>query len=277
MSALAVPIMRDRELHSYQVFTDYQHATWEMRHIPWDDFDPDEVRPEHIVFVKSVIVGESNSVAALHGLLNEFADDYDFSAFASIWGYQEFQHHLAFMSWLRLAGHDVPYRKINAMREAYPPGVTRAASLATNIICEVLANHAYKCVSRAVTEPVLAKILKRASGDEARHAREFQHYCARRLETNPEEMGSVLETLYLYMGGSRQLYRHPVSRFKGDLPEVEGTETVDEMFAYWADVDHDDVEWNRCCAQLFDVFSKLTGRPLTKMADVRRAIAEVSA
>lgn len=275
-SADVVPVMRDQELHSYQVFTSYQHATWEMRHIPWHEFDPGLVRPEHVVFVKSAIVGESNSVAALHGLLNEFDDDYDFSAFASIWGYQEFQHHLAFMSWLRMAGHDIPYQKINAMRAPYPPGVTRAATLATNVICEVLANHAYKCVSRAVGEPVLVKILKRASGDESRHAMEFAHYCARRLETHPEELGSVLETLYLYMGTTRELYRHPVSRFKGDLPELEDSESIDEMFAYFAEVDDGGVEWERCCQQLFDVFSTLTGRPLSKMADVRRAIAEVT-
>jgi hypothetical protein len=221
-------------------------------------------------------MGESNVVAATHGLLNEFADDYDFSQFACIWGYQEVQHHLAFQTWLRLAGCTIGFGVIAAMREAYPPGVTRAATLATNVICEVIANHTYKCVGKSVREPVLATILRRASGDEARHAREFARYTARQLAAHPEETRSVLETLYLYMGTTRDMYRHPVSRFKGHLPELEGQVMVDQIFSYFAEVDDDGTGWERCCAQLFQYFSECTGYRLTKMSDVRRGIAAES-
>jgi hypothetical protein len=255
------------------VFNTYQRATWVLEQIPWDEFRPDLVRPEYVTLAKGAIMGESNSVAATHGLLNEFADDYDFSQFACIWGYQEVQHHLAFQTWLQRAGHTVSYDKVAAMREPYPFGVTRAASLATNVICEVLTNHLYKCVSRAVQEPVLSKIMGRASGDEARHAREFAYYTGRRLATHPQECASVVETLYIYMGTTRDLYRHPVSRFKSHLPELQGHETIDDVFRYFAEVDEDGREWARCCEQLFAYFSELTGHRLTKMADVRRAIA----
>lgn len=271
-----VPEVNDAHLHSARVFTAYQHATWVMEDIPWDEFRPDLVAPEYIVFAKGAIMGESNSVAATHGLLQEFADDYDFSQFACIWGYQEIQHHLVFQTWLQLAGHAVSYDKVSVMREPYPPGVTKAASLATNVICEVLTNHMYKCVGRAMREPVIAKIASRASGDEARHAREFAHYTKRRLASNPEECGSVIETLYVYMGGTRDLYRHPVSKFKGHLPELEGHETIDEVFRYFAEVDQDNAEWQRCCEQLFMYFSDITGHRITKMSDVRRAIAQES-
>ncbi|GAA2529947.1 ferritin-like domain-containing protein [Winogradskya humida] len=271
-----IPTIDDDQLHSAGVFTRYQQATWELKDIPWDDFRPDLVEPDYITFAKGAIMGESNSVAATHGLLNEFADDYDFSQFVCIWGYQEVQHHLAFQTWLQMAGHKVSYDKVNAMREPYPPGVTKAASIATNVICEVLTNHMYKSVSRAVREPVISRIMGRASGDEARHAREFAHYTARRLATHPQECASVVETLYVYMGTTRDLYRHPVSRFKGHLPELQGHETIDEVFSYFAEVDRDGVEWERCCTQLFAYFSELTGHRLTKMADVRRAIAAES-
>lgn len=269
-----VPDIDDEQLHSARVFNAYQRQTWTMDQIPWEEFRADLVRPEYVVFAKGAIMGESNSVAATHGLLEEFADDYDFSQFACIWGYQEIQHHLAFQTWLNLAGHGVGFDRIAAMREPYPPGVTRAATLATNVICEVLTNHLYKCVSRDVREPVLARIMKRASGDEARHAREFARYTARRLADHPRERASVLETLYLYMGTTRDLYRHPVSRFKGHLPELANHETIDHAFRYFAEVDADGVEWERCCQQLFDYFTEITGHRLTRMAHVRRAIAE---
>jgi hypothetical protein len=271
-----VPVIKDDQLHSAHVFTAYQHATWVMEQIPWDEFRPDLVAPEYIVFAKGAIMGESNTIAATHGLLNEFADDYDFSQFACIWGYQEIQHHLVFQTWLQMAGHTVPYGKVSAMREPYSPGVTKAASLATNVICEVLTNHMYKCVSRAMAEPVIARIASRASGDEARHAREFAYYAKRRLATHPEELTSVMETLYIYMGVTRNLYRHPVSRFKGHLPELEGYETIDEVFAYFAEVDRDNTEWERSREQLFGYFSDITGHSITRMSDVRRAIAAES-
>jgi hypothetical protein len=275
-SRAGVPLLADEQMHSARIFADYQHATWELHHIPWDSFRADLVKPEHIIFAKGAIIGESNVVAATHGLLNEFGMDYDFSQFTCIWGYQEIQHHLAFQTWLQLAGHRIEHRTIASMREAYPPGVTRAATLATNVICEVLATHAYKCVARSMEEPVLAEILRKASGDEARHAREFVHYTALQLAERPEELVSVFETLYIYMGTTRDLYRHPVSRFKGDLPELAGHETIDEMFAYFAEVDEDGTEWAKCCEQLFKYFSTITGYPLTKMADVRRAIVDES-
>lgn len=271
-----VPDIKDNQLHSAHVFTAYQHATWVMEQIPWDEFRPDLVAPEYVVFAKGAIMGESNTIAATHGLLNEFADDYDFSQFACIWGYQEIQHHLVFQTWLQMAGHTVAYEKVNAMREPYSPGVTKAASLATNVICEVLTNHMYKCVSRAMAEPVIARIASRASGDEARHAREFAYYTKRRLAAHPEELTSVMETLYIYMGVTRNLYRHPVSRFKGHLPELEGHETIDEVFAYFAEVDRDNTEWERSREQLFGYFSDITGHPITRMSDVRRAIAQES-
>lgn len=274
--ASRVPVLEDEQLHSARVFAAYQHATWEMKQIPWDSFRADLVKPEYVVFAKGAIMGESNSVAATHGLLNEFADDYDFSQFACIWGYQEIQHHLAFQTWLNMAGHGVAFEKVAVMREPYPPGVTKAASLATNIICEVLTNHMYKCVSRAVEEPVIAKIMQRASGDEARHAREFAYYTGRRLAAHPEECASVVETLYVYMGTTRDMYRHPVSRFKGHLPELEGHETIDEVFRYFAEVDEGGTEWARCCDQLFKYFTEVTGHKLAKMGDVRRAIADES-
>ncbi|MFC0111224.1 ferritin-like domain-containing protein [Kibdelosporangium aridum] len=271
-----VPPIEDSEMHSAAVFTTYQRQTWEMSQIPWEDFRPDKVKPEYIVFAKGAIMGESNSVAATHGLLEEFRDDYDFSQFACIWGYQEIQHHLVFQTWLQMAGHAVSFNKIAVMREPYPPGVTKAASLATNIICEVLTNHMYKCVSRAVEEPVIAAIMRRASGDEARHAREFAHYTKRRLASHPEETQSVLETLYLYMGTTREMYRHPVSRFKGHLKELEGHETIDEVFRFFAEVDEGGKEWERCCEQLFTYFTDVTGHQLSKMSHVRRAISELA-
>jgi hypothetical protein len=263
-------------LHSYDLFPLYQEASWQLSDIPWDQFRPDLVRPEYLAFAKGAVMGESNSVAAQHGFFNEFVDDYDFSAFVCLWGYQELQHHLAFKKWLRLAGDDVDYEQISAMRAPYPPGVTPAATLTTNIISEIITNHMYKCVSRVAQEPVIRTIMKRASGDEARHAREFIHYTARRLVQHPDEMSSVLETFYVYIADPDGKYQHPVSRFKGDLPELVGHITIDEVFRYFAEVD-DGTEWERVRAQIFSTLTELVGQPINTLRDIRRALADTRA
>jgi len=255
------------------VFPAYQEASWQMSDIPWDQFSADLVRPEYIAFAKGAVIGESNSVAAQHGFFNEFVDEYDFSAFVCLWGYLELQHHLAFKKWLRLAGEDVDYEQINAMRAPYPPGITPAATLATNIISEIITNHMYKCVSSTAKEPVIRTIMRRASGDEARHASEFIHYTARRLARYPDETASVLETFYVYMADPDGRYQHPVSRFKGDLPELAGQVTIDEVFRYFAEVD-DGTEWNRVRSQLFGTLTELCGRPVATLRDIRRALAD---
>lgn len=262
-------------LHSYDIFATYQNASWEMSDIPWDEFRPDLVRPEYIAFAKGAVMGESNSIAAQHGFFNEFVDDYDFSAFVCLWGYQELQHHLAFKRWLRLAGEDVGYEQINAMRAPYPPGITPAATLVTNIISEIATNHMYKCVSRSAEEPVIVKIMRRASGDEARHAREFIHYTARRIAQHPEELPSVLETFYVYMADANGKYQHPVSRFKNDLPQLSGQVTIDEVFHYFARVD-DGTEWERVRQQIFQTVSDLMQRPIKNLRDIRGALVDAT-
>jgi acyl-coenzyme A thioesterase PaaI-like protein/rubrerythrin len=264
-----------RPLYSYEIFEKYQHASGELSQIPWGEFQPDLVRPVDISFAKGAVMGESNSIGAQHMFFNEFGDDYDFSAFVCLWGYQHLQDHLAFKKWLRLVGEDVEYKKINAMRAPHPVGNSPSATIATNIISEVAANHMYKCVAEEAQEPVIKAIMRRASGDDARHAREFAHYGSRRLADFPHEAASVLETLYIYLADPHGNFSHPVSRFKGDLTEVQGGETIDTVFERFADVD-DGTEWNRARHQLFEIFSRLVGRPMAKLSDVRRAIAEVS-
>jgi hypothetical protein len=218
-------------------------------------------------------MGECNSIAALHGFLNESVEDYDFSAYASLWGTQELQHHFAFRTYLARVGAEVAPGAVEAMRAPYPPGRTHAATLATNIISELTVCRVYSELSKVVEEPVLKRILSLLSQDEARHAREFLHYTRRRIEAFPAELPSVLETLYVYVADPDKAIKHPVSVFKGDLPELRGHETIDDGFDYFQALDAS--HRGRLVDKLLATFSSLTGFQLTSPASVRRALATV--
>jgi hypothetical protein len=269
MTTDAIPTMQ--QMHSLDVFRHYDRSHWRFSEIPLDRIDRDLVKPEYVTLVKSAVMGESNVIAAVHGFLNEFSDDYDFSAFAVVWGYQEVQHHYGFTSYLQAVGEEVDARAVAAMRAPYEPGTTRSATLATNIISELTVNHVYRSVSAWVQEPVLTDLLLRASRDEAAHAREFRHFAAARLASHPEELASVLETLYFYT--SDEKIKHPVSVFKSGLDALSGHETIDTGFQLFLDRMAADGELDELQAKIRKTFGSLTDLDLSSNAKVRRALA----
>lgn len=266
---LGAPQMID--MHSLDVFRHYDRSHWRLADLNLSDIDPTLVRPEYVTLVKSAVMGESNVIAAVHGFMNEFVDDYDFSAYAVIWGQQEVQHHYAFTSWLQAVGETVDNRAVAAMRAPYDPGSTPSATLATNIISELTVNHIYRSTAAWVQEPVLAGLLLRASRDEAGHAREFRHFAAARLAAHPEELGSVLETLYFYT--STDTIRHPVSVFKSGLDALEGHETIDTGFQMFLDQMAASGELDELQGKIRRTFGGLTDLDLSTNGKVRRALA----
>jgi len=259
------------DMHSLDVFRHYDRSHWRLADLDLSVIDPTLVRPEYVTLVKSAVMGESNVIAAVHGFMNEFIDDYDFSAFAVIWGQQEVQHHFAFTSWLQAVGETVDNRAVAAMRAPYDAGSTRSATLATNIISELTVNHVYRSVAAWVREPVLADLLLRASRDEASHAREFRHFAAARLASHPGELASVLETLYFYT--SDDTIKHPVSVFKSGLDALEGHETIDTGFRLFLDRMAETGELDELQGKIRKTFGSLTDRDLSTNGKVRRALA----
>ncbi|GAA5069274.1 hypothetical protein HNP84_008959 [Thermocatellispora tengchongensis] len=259
-------------MHSFDVFRHYERQHWRLADLPLDEVNRDLVRPEYVTLAKSATMGESNVIAAVHGFLNEFVDDYDFSTFAVVWGYQEVQHHYAFRAWLAAVGESVDDTAVTSMREPYAPGTTPSATLATNIISELTVNHVYRAVSAWVEEPVLKTLLLNASRDEAGHAREFIHYATRRLERLPEELPSVLETLYVY--SSEAKIKHPVSTFKSGISELGEHETIDTGFELFLEKVAADGELDVLHGKVRRTFGNITGLDLSSNAKVRRALAE---
>lgn len=260
-------------MHTYEVFTHYERNHWKLSDVDFSAIRKDLVKPEYVAIAKSAVMGESNVIAAVHGFMNEFVDDYDFSTFAVVWGYQEVQHHYMFKAWLDAIGEEVEDAPIEAMRAPYDPGTTPSATLATNIISELTVNHIYRRVATAVDEPVLKDLLLKASRDEAGHAREFIHFCQQRLAKHEEEVASVLETLYVYTSDKR--IKHPVSVFKSNLTELEDHETIDTAFELFLEEVADADELEELQGKIRRVFGQLVDRDLSSNGKVRRALADV--
>ncbi len=262
------------KMTNYDTFRKYETTGWAIKDLPWDSLALDKVKPEYVRVARSAVMGECNSIAALHGFLNESENDYEFAAFASLWGYEELRHHYAFRAWLEAVGNDISELPVKESREAYPPGRTHAATLATNIISELTVFRVYRDVAQMVEEPVLANIMRLASADEARHAQGFTAYAKRRIEAHPEELCSVLETLYFYVADTNKAIKHPVSVFKGEELASHGQETIDDGFDYFLTRTE---SASALRDKIFSVFSSLTGFELDSPRSVRRAMGTLLA
>jgi hypothetical protein len=257
---------------SYDLFCRYEGQAWSIRDLPWDRLAPAKATDLYRRLARSAIMGECNSIAAQHGFLNESPTDYEFGAFASLWGYEELRHHYAFRAWLERLGESIAELPVAESRPPYPPGRTLVATLATNIISELTVFRVYREVAEEVEEPVLAAIMRNASADEARHASAFTDFARRRLQRHPEELASLLETLYFYIADPKQLIKHPVSVFKGAVLGGGDTETIDDGFDYFL-ARGDGIDALR--GKIYSVFSALSGFSLDSPRSVRRAIGQV--
>lgn len=267
-------------MHSYDIYKEHAKVRWELSHIPWDQIDPSAATEEEVRIARALAFGESNAIAALHLFLNETQDDYDFSAYASLWSFEEIRHHYAFRTWLERIGQPIDDSKVNAMREAYPNGITHASTIATNLISELSLTHVYSFFSRNLKEPVLREIFRRLSQDEARHAADFRFYLERRLKNRPEEMASVLETLYVYLGDPEHPIKHPVDVFKSPIERVQTSkesEMPDDAFESFLSQSRETTRLDQLRSRVFSAFSRVTERPMSSLYDVRRELAECAA
>lgn len=259
-------------MDSPHIFESYERSRWALSDIPWSAIDPTRATQAHISAARSALMGECNSIAAVHGFLNEF-DDYDFAAFVKIWGYEELQHHFAFRRWLSGVGASIDDRAVSHTLAPYPPGLTRSATLATNVISELTVNTVYAHAAKQVEEPVLADLLLRISRDEARHAKSFGHFLKARLALAPEERQSVLETLFVYTSDPTSAIKHPVSMFKADLEEITEHETIADGLAAFAAADPGNVALLH--NKIFTMFSHLLDMDLPDGRAVRRHLRQM--
>ncbi|MFP5410864.1 MAG: ferritin-like domain-containing protein, partial [Gammaproteobacteria bacterium] len=84
------------------LFKSLERARWNMEtDIPWDQFDASLLTDEQALTIKMNAITEWAALPATEMFLRDFVHDSDFSAFMSIWFYEEQKHALVLMEYLR--------------------------------------------------------------------------------------------------------------------------------------------------------------------------------
>ena len=198
-----------------ELFRQLEAVRWDMeRDIPWDSFDPAALTDEQAATIKMNAITEWSALPATEMFLRDNQGDSDFSAFMSIWFFEEQKHALVLMEYLRRFRPElVPTEaELHNVRFTFDPAPA-LETLMLHFCGEIRLNHWYRRASEWHTEPVIKAIYTRLSQDEARHGGAYLKYMKRAIQNSGLEAKSAFAKVGVLMASARRTAQalHPTN------------------------------------------------------------------
>jgi hypothetical protein len=187
-----------------ELYKSLEAVRWNMaQDVPWDQFDGTMLSEEQAQTVKMNAITEWSALPATEMFLRDNIHDSDFSAFMSVWFFEEQKHSLVLIEYLRrfrpeLAPTEAELHAVRFQFDPAPPLET----LMLHFCGEIRLNHWYRCASQWHTEPVIRKIYDIISRDEARHAGAYLQYMKRAIEKLGDEARGAFAKIGMLMASS---------------------------------------------------------------------------
>jgi hypothetical protein len=198
-----------------ELFRTLEQARWSLGgDVPWDAFDAARLDDAQALTVKMNAITEWSALPATEMFLRDNRHDTDFSAFMSVWFYEEQKHALVLMEYLRRFRPDlVPTEEeLAAVRFEFDPAPP-LETLMLHFCGEVRLTQWYRKAAAWHTEPVIKRIYELVAADEGRHAGAYRRYMARALERTPAEARAAYAKVGVLMasGGRAGKPLHPTN------------------------------------------------------------------
>ena len=198
-----------------ELFRSFESVRWDMEaDVPWESYDAHTLSDEQALTIKMNAITEWAALPATEMFLRDNRHDSDFSAFMSVWFYEEQKHSLVLMEYLRRFRPDfVPTEaELHAVRFDFDPAPP-LETLMMHFCGEIRLNHWYRCASQWHTEPVIRKIYDIISRDEARHGGAYLRYMKKALETFGDSARTAFAKIGLLMASSSRSRKplHPTN------------------------------------------------------------------
>ena len=271
----------------HDLFSGFEKVRWDMtRDIPWDAFDASRLSDEQAQTIKMNAITEWSALPATEMFLRDNQDDSDFSAFMSIWFYEEQKHALVLMEYLRRFRPDlVPTEaELHAVRFPFDPAPA-LETLMLHFCGEIRLTQWYRRAAAWHTEPVIKRIYETLSGDEARHAGAYFKYMRRAIEKVGDEAKIAFAKIGILMASAarhgkplhptnlhvnKDLY--PNDTVQSKLPDVGWLE-------HWLDtqIQFDRMCENKVVQSIFAKLGTLYDRAIADAADLKRFRKELLA
>lgn len=181
-----------------ELFRSLEAVRWNMAaDVPWDRFDASLLSDEQAQTIKMNAITEWAALPATEMFLRDNRNDSDFSAFMSIWFFEEQKHALVLMEYLRRFRPDLlpTEDELHAVRFEFDPAPA-LETLMLHFCGEIRLNHWYRCAAQWHTEPVIRQIYTLISQDEARHGGAYLRYMRKALH----EAGDVARAAFARIG-----------------------------------------------------------------------------
>ncbi len=261
------------------IFRQLEQARWNLHtDIPWASFDANLLSEEQAQSIKMNAITEWSALPATEMFLRDNPDDADFSAFMSIWFYEEQKHSLALIEYLRRFRPDlVPTEaQLKAVRFPFDPAPP-LETLMLHFCGELLLTRWYKRASQWHAEPVIKAIYDKISQDEARHGGAYLKYMKRAIEQHGDEARQAFAKIGVLVLSAARFGKpvHPTNLHvnKALYPNdtVQSRLPDPSCLDAWLgqQIQFDKVWEQRVCDMILLNLSRLFGTTLTTAAELR--------
>ena len=226
-----------------ELFKQLESVRWDMgRDIPWQSFEPAKLSEEQAQTIKLNAITEWAALPATEMFLRDNRHDSDFSAFISIWFFEEQKHSLVLMEYLRRFRPDLhpTEAELHAVRFEFDPAPAHE-TLMLHFCGEIRLNHWYRRASQWHSEPVIKHIYTRLSQDEARHGGAYLKYMKQSITRFGLEAKTAFAKVGVLMASARRTAQamHPtnlhVNRTLFPLDTVQSRMPNPEWLEHWLD------------------------------------------
>jgi hypothetical protein len=198
-----------------ELFKQLEAVRWYMeKDIPWGDFDADQLTDEQAQTIKMNAITEWAALPATEMFLRDNRHDSDFSAFMSVWFFEEQKHALVLIDYLRRFRPDLmpTESELHAVRFEFDPAPA-LETLMMHFCGEIRLNHWYRRAAEWHTEPVIKQIYTTLSQDEARHGGAYLRYMRRAINNFGDEARAAFAKVGVLMASARRTAQalHPTN------------------------------------------------------------------
>lgn len=198
-----------------ELFAQLERARWNMAtDIDWNAFAPEQLSDEQAVTIKMNAITEWAALPATEMFLRDNQHDSDFSAFMSIWFYEEQKHALVLMEYLRRFRPDLlpTETELHAIRFEFDPAPP-LETLMLHFCGEIRLTQWYRRAAEWHTEPVIKQIYDTLSRDEARHGGAYLKYMKRAMDQFGNQARLAFAKIGVLMASSQRAGKplHPTN------------------------------------------------------------------
>jgi len=171
------------------LFHAFEQVRWTLAEdVPWARFDAAMLSDAQARTIKMNAITEWAALPATEMFLRDNRSDSDFSAFMSIWFYEEQKHSLVLQEYLRRFRPDLAptEKELHAVRFEFDPAPP-LETLMLHFCGEVRLSHWYRRAAAWHSEPVIKHIYGLISRDEARHGGAYLRFMRRAVERCGDE------------------------------------------------------------------------------------------